>query len=113
MAWRVTFHGEGHQGFQGPYREALSGLCQELISPKLPLFVPCSNNASGVANNMDKYVPRPSSTSPEHVRASCPQTVKCAHFRAFMWFLGNIFLLLCRFMRVFSWCVIHTEGARV
>jgi hypothetical protein len=67
MAWRVTFHGEGHQGYQGPYREALSGLCLELVSPRLPLFVPCANSANSVANNRDKFVPRPSSTSQAHL----------------------------------------------
>jgi hypothetical protein len=55
------------QGFQGPYREALSALCTELLSPRLPLFVPCANAENMVGDNRDKYVPRPSSTAPEHL----------------------------------------------
>ena len=63
IAWRVIFHGEGHQGYQGPYREALTALCLELQSPALGLLVPCANAASSVATNRDKFVPRPSARS--------------------------------------------------
>ena len=30
-AWRVTFHGEGHEGFQGPYSEALTAVYNTYI----------------------------------------------------------------------------------
>lgn len=36
-AWRVTFHGEGHEGFQGPYSEALSA-----VRPPPPLPHPAA-----------------------------------------------------------------------
>ena len=63
MAWRVKFQGEGHQGYQGPYREAMSAICAELQSPHLELFVPCANAVGAVGENRDKFVPRPSACS--------------------------------------------------
>jgi len=65
MAWRVKFQGEGHQGHQGPYREAISALCAELQSAQLNMLVPCANAAGSVGENRDKMVPRPSACSDE------------------------------------------------
>ena len=65
MGWRVKFQGEGHHGYQGPYREAMSALCAELQSPQLQLFVPCANAVGLVGDNRDKFVPRPSACSDE------------------------------------------------
>ena len=65
MAWRVKFQGEGHQGYQGPYREAISALCSELQADQLRLLVPCANATGLVGENRDKFVPCPSTASRE------------------------------------------------
>jgi hypothetical protein len=56
--WHVVFKGEGHQGLQGPYREAITAVCAELMGPTGGggILIPCSN-AWGIGNNRDKCTP--------------------------------------------------------
>jgi len=74
-------HTHTHTG--GPYREYFSDICRELFSSGgdaddsvrenargiiptgVSLFVQCANKQVGVGDNRDKYVPKPSSTSPK------------------------------------------------
>jgi hypothetical protein len=67
MAWQVKFQGEGHEGYQGPYREAISAMCAELQSPQLKLLVPCANAVGEVGDNRDKFLPCPSARSQEQL----------------------------------------------
>jgi len=65
MAFLVQFVGEGAEGFNGPYRECMSTVCEELESSRLPLLALCPNGAAGgTAPNQDKFIPRPSVDSP-------------------------------------------------
>eukprot|EP00743_Colponemidia_sp_Colp-15_P013740 GILK01016069.1.p1 GENE.GILK01016069.1~~GILK01016069.1.p1 ORF type:complete len:554 (+),score=19.68 GILK01016069.1:42-1664(+) len=57
--WSVSFAGEGADDVGGPYREALSGVCEELMSGVLPLFVPTPNNFNNVGESRDKFTLNP------------------------------------------------------
>ena len=70
MAFLVQFVGEGAEGFNGPYRECLSTLCDELQSFRLPLLTLCPNGTvGGTAPNQDKFIPCPSADSPDDLAA--------------------------------------------
>jgi hypothetical protein len=62
--------GEGAEGFNGPYRECLSSVCDELQSARLALLSLCPNGSSGgTAPNQDKFIPRPSADTPANMAA--------------------------------------------
>jgi hypothetical protein len=65
--WNVVFAGEGAEDVGGPYREHLSSMCTELMSPALQLFVATPNNAHNVGEHRDALVPSPSATAPLHL----------------------------------------------
>jgi len=70
MAFLVQFVGEGAEGFNGPYRECLSSVCDELQSARLALLSLCPNGSSGgTAPNQDKFIPRPSADTPANMAA--------------------------------------------
>eukprot|EP00003_Mantamonas_plastica_P023962 TRINITY_DN439_c1_g1_i2.p1 TRINITY_DN439_c1_g1~~TRINITY_DN439_c1_g1_i2.p1 ORF type:complete len:585 (+),score=179.51 TRINITY_DN439_c1_g1_i2:251-2005(+) len=71
-AWKVVFSGEGAQDAGGPYRDSITQLCQEFVSPELGLMIPCKNaelasQGIGKGNNRDKFIPNPSATSPSQL----------------------------------------------
>ena len=51
--FKVVFRGEGATDAGGPYNEAMSAMCDELMSRFLPLFVPTQNNIHNVGDNRD------------------------------------------------------------
>lgn len=57
--WDTVFAGERAQDAGGPYREAWSALCVDLVSPYLPLLKPCPNNEGKVGLNQDTFVFNP------------------------------------------------------
>jgi hypothetical protein len=70
-AWEVRFVGEGANDAGGPYREALSQICQDMtlnmtnqpqpqqqLSPSFRLMVRTPNQVSQVGIHQDKFVPR-------------------------------------------------------
>jgi hypothetical protein len=75
-AFKVKFLGEGVNDYGGPYRAVFEQIVDELqtytsVAGKkmsetclLPLLVPCSNRASGLGANQDKYVFAPGASSP-------------------------------------------------
>jgi len=67
-AFRVYFIGEHAIDAGGPYRAAITDMCDELQSSVLPLFIPCPNSRDAIGENRDKWVPNPSSTRPIHLK---------------------------------------------
>jgi hypothetical protein len=72
VAFKVKFRNENAQGDEGPYSELFSGITRELqpqlddggaASSALPFFLPCPNNQTGVGEQRDKIIPRPSTDS--------------------------------------------------
>ena len=61
----VSFTGENVVGEGGPYRQLFNDIAQELTSSSSPLFIPCPNNVGQIGENREKYLPTPSSRSPE------------------------------------------------
>ena len=62
--FKVVFRGEGATDAGGPYNEAISAICDELMSRFLPLFVPTQNNIHNVGENRDAWIINPSADSP-------------------------------------------------
>eukprot|EP00471_Norrisiella_sphaerica_P000773 CAMPEP_0184486476 /NCGR_PEP_ID=MMETSP0113_2-20130426/7955_1 /TAXON_ID=91329 /ORGANISM="Norrisiella sphaerica, Strain BC52" /LENGTH=4298 /DNA_ID=CAMNT_0026868373 /DNA_START=23 /DNA_END=12919 /DNA_ORIENTATION=- len=60
-AFKVFFIGEHAIDAGGPYRAAITDMCDELQSTFLPLFIPCPNSREAIGENRDKWVPNPSS----------------------------------------------------
>lgn len=61
--FKVVFRGEGATDAGGPYNEAMSAMCDELMSRFLPLFVPTQNNSHNVGENRDAWIINPSADS--------------------------------------------------
>lgn len=61
--FKVVFRGEGATDAGGPYNEAMSAMCDELMSRFLPLFVPTQNNIHNVGENRDAWIINPSADS--------------------------------------------------
>eukprot|EP00761_Pharyngomonas_kirbyi_P003756 gb/GECH01003760.1/.p1 GENE.gb/GECH01003760.1/~~gb/GECH01003760.1/.p1 ORF type:complete len:3504 (+),score=578.80 gb/GECH01003760.1/:1-10512(+) len=57
--WKVSFLGEGSDDYGGPYRESLTHMCEEIQSPKLPLFIHTPNHTNGVGFSREKVIPNP------------------------------------------------------
>ena len=62
-AWAVKLLREGAMDVGGPYREAISEFCSDLLSPALGLFIRCPNASSEIGFNQDKFIPNPSASS--------------------------------------------------
>lgn len=62
--FKVVFRGEGATDAGGPYNEAISAICDELMSRFLPLFVPTQNNTHNVGENRDAWIINPGADSP-------------------------------------------------
>ncbi|KAK3256506.1 hypothetical protein CYMTET_34364 [Cymbomonas tetramitiformis] len=60
--WRVSFANEGVVDAGGAFRESLSQLSEELMSPASSLFTPVANRAAAVGSCRDTHVPVPDST---------------------------------------------------
>lgn len=67
--WATVFLGEGADDAGGPYREHISGMCRELMSPELPFFVPTANNTVNTGTYREAYVPAAGATSAYDVAA--------------------------------------------
>jgi len=65
-AFTVDFPGEGSMDDNGPYRECLSNLVEELEGEFLPLFIKTPNNRNNHGFNRNCVMPNPSSTNPTH-----------------------------------------------
>ncbi len=88
----MILRNERVEGEVGPYREVLSQICMELQSGALPLLIPCPNKqlagqTIGVGENRDKFILRPSATSPNHLVRSP---------RELVWLVGRRFRLARR-----------------
>jgi len=57
--WDTVFAGERSQDAGGPYREAWSSLCEDLMSSYLPLFLPSANNVNNVGMYREAYILNP------------------------------------------------------
>ncbi|KAJ9463453.1 putative E3 ubiquitin-protein ligase HERC2 [Diplonema papillatum] len=64
--WSVTFQGEGAEDVGGPYRECLAEVCNELMSPAVPLFIPSANAKNNIGTHRDRMVLNPSLVSHQH-----------------------------------------------
>jgi len=62
-AWYTILAGERADDYGGPYRDVFNQACQELLTPTLPLFVPCPNQVSNQGSDRGKWLPAASSTS--------------------------------------------------
>lgn len=62
--WNVDFLGEGSIDVGGPYREAFTLACADLMSDATPLFLPSPNRTNSVGLNREKHVVNPAATSP-------------------------------------------------
>jgi len=62
-AWYTILAGERADDYGGPYRDVFNQACQELLTPALPLFVPCPNQVVNQGENRGKYLPLASSSS--------------------------------------------------
>ena len=61
--WTVAFGGEGAEDVGGPFREHLTAICAELMSPALDLFIPAPNQVHNVGVDRDAWIPNPSAVS--------------------------------------------------
>jgi E3 ubiquitin-protein ligase HERC2 len=64
---KVNFSGEGSIDAGGPYRETLTNICKELMSPILPLLIPSPNNKNNHGQYRECWMINPSATSPIHL----------------------------------------------
>lgn len=67
--WSTVFLGEGAEDAGGPFREHLSEMCRELMSARLPFFVPTANHVHNTGSHRDAYVPAASACSPYDLEA--------------------------------------------
>lgn len=67
QAFSVNFLGEGSIDVGGPYRDALSSCCSDLMSANTPLFIPSPNKRNDVGLGRDRWVITPSSSSSSHL----------------------------------------------
>ncbi|KAG5489799.1 hypothetical protein GH5_00682 [Leishmania sp. Ghana 2012 LV757] len=61
--WNTVFLGEGAEDAGGPFREHLSEMCRELMSSRLPFFVPTANHVHNTGSHREAYVPAASARS--------------------------------------------------
>ncbi|KAG5490798.1 hypothetical protein JKF63_00920 [Porcisia hertigi] len=61
--WNTVFLGEGAEDAGGPFREHLSEMCRELMSDRLPFFVPTANHVHNTGGYREAYVPAASASS--------------------------------------------------
>ncbi|GBG29572.1 E3 ubiquitin-protein ligase HERC2 [Hondaea fermentalgiana] len=62
-AWYTILAGERADDYGGPYRDVFNQACQELLTPALPLFVPCPNQVANEGECRGKWLPAASATS--------------------------------------------------
>uniref|UniRef100_A0A7S4DLT3 Uncharacterized protein n=1 Tax=Lotharella globosa TaxID=91324 RepID=A0A7S4DLT3_9EUKA len=67
-AFKVEFIGMHAIDAGGPYRQAITELCHEIQSFKLPLFIPTRNNLNKIGSGRDHWIPNPASTKPTQLR---------------------------------------------
>ncbi|SPQ94601.1 unnamed protein product (mitochondrion) [Plasmodiophora brassicae] len=67
QAWRVKFVGERGHDVGGLFNASLSNICDELMSYRLPLFVPTPNGKHKIGDNREKWMPSPSANDPQHI----------------------------------------------
>lgn len=61
--WNTVFLGEGAEDAGGPFREHLSEMCRELMSSRLPFFVPTANHVHNTGSHREAFVPAASASS--------------------------------------------------
>jgi len=76
---RVNFIGEGSIDAGGPYRETLTNICKELMSPVLPLLIQTPNNKNNHGQYRECWMANPSASSPTHLEM----------FKFFGFFIGT------------------------
>jgi hypothetical protein len=57
--WQVTFEGEAGEDAGGPFRSSLMFFCDDLMSGKLPLFIPTPNQRGGVGSDRHNFTLNP------------------------------------------------------
>jgi E3 ubiquitin-protein ligase HERC2 len=67
-AWFAKFIGEGANDDGGLFRESITGLCLELQSKVLDLFLPVGNQTNKIGENRDCWIVNPKATSKIHLR---------------------------------------------
>lgn len=60
----VSFKGEGSIDAGGPFRETITNIASELMSPVLPLLIKSPNNKNDFGNFRDCYILNPASVTP-------------------------------------------------
>ena len=60
----VSFKGEAACDCGGPMRDVISNVCDDVMSPVLPLLIPTANNIAKVEPEADCYKLNPSATEP-------------------------------------------------
>lgn len=63
----IRFKDEGSVDVGGPFREAMTSICKELMSTILPLLIPTPNNKNNHGQYRECWMVNPSSTSPSHL----------------------------------------------
>ncbi|KPI87063.1 putative ubiquitin-protein ligase [Leptomonas seymouri] len=67
--WNTVFLGEGAEDAGGPFREHLSEMCRELMSTRLPFFVPTANHVHNTGSHREAFVPAASAFTPYDLEA--------------------------------------------
>ncbi|KPA81804.1 putative ubiquitin-protein ligase [Leptomonas pyrrhocoris] len=67
--WNTVFLGEGAEDAGGPFREHLSEMCRELMSTRLPFFVPTANHVHNTGSYREAFVPAASACTPYDLEA--------------------------------------------
>jgi len=57
--FNVTYVGLHASDAGGPYRESIAGICEDLMSARVPFFVPVPNAKAGTGSHRDCWVTRP------------------------------------------------------
>ena len=65
--WNTVLAGERSHDVGGPYREVWEEFVMEIMSPCLPLLVPCPNQVNKHGMNRDRFVLNPISRSSQDI----------------------------------------------
>lgn len=66
--FKVNFVGEAADDYGGPFREALSQMCDELQEDSLPVLIRVPNGTHSVGLNREKFMPNPAASSPFYLK---------------------------------------------
>ncbi|CAF3346877.1 unnamed protein product [Rotaria socialis] len=55
--WRASYIGMHSTDQGGPYRDSITGMCSDICSKRLPLFILCPNGRMNIGLNRDQWIP--------------------------------------------------------